>query len=184
MQLGLPFQAPRDSLFPRFQHIQETVVTCSALISTCETAGRWLEALEILRCLPESRVSANSFACNAAISACGKRGCWVHALWLLFEMKLAAWQLDLVSYNAAISACSVSSQWALAWSLVAEMLKLNLQRDAPRPAFQPVVLFVGNSHAWAQVTTYEAALDGLEKGRCSLEAIVLLNHLESHYLED
>ncbi|CAE7646303.1 unnamed protein product [Symbiodinium pilosum] len=162
LEKGGIWQKALEVLDSGFQQFEASVVTFSAVISCCETASRWLEALEVLRCLPKSRLTGNCYTFNAAVSACEKGSCWLGAVWLLYEMKMAAWQLDMISYNAAISACSSSSQWRSILLLFAEMTLWELQKD---------------------VTTYEAAVGGMERGDCSLEAIVLLHDLEAQYLE-
>ena len=130
----------------RFQQFEASVVTFSAVISCCETASRWLEALEVLRCLPKSRLTGNCYTFNAAVSACEKGSCWLGAVWLLYEMKMAAWQLDMISYNAAISACSSSSQWRSILLLFAEMTLWELQKDVVRPVADGVLT------AWGAVS--------------------------------
>jgi len=95
----------------------------SNAIAACEPAGRWEQALAILRALEVTEVP-NTVCVNAAISACASAGRWREALALLEAMEAP----NARSYSAAISACNRGGAWADALALFEA---LEPERQAP-----------------------------------------------------
>mmetsp|Transcript_43598 Transcript_43598/g.138084 ORF Transcript_43598/g.138084 Transcript_43598/m.138084 type:complete len:186 (-) Transcript_43598:1195-1752(-) len=79
------------------------VAALNASISVCAGAGRWREALALLREAREARLRLDTIGFNASISACDKASRWDWAFRLLSDMRSERLHLDIVTYNSAAS---------------------------------------------------------------------------------
>ncbi|CAE7482365.1 unnamed protein product [Symbiodinium microadriaticum] len=115
------FQATRE----RGEVVDAALLT--AALAACGAGGRWEEALQLLKDVPEKQC-ADVQTWNAAIAACASAGRWEEALWLLEEEMNA--EPDLYSYNSAITACE-DRHWERALHLVmCRMGERQLQPDS------------------------------------------------------
>ena len=87
-------------------------ISYSSAIIACGSAGRWKEALELIKIMQKGGPTTrpNRIAYTNAITACGRSGEYEHALRLFNDMKNDGLQPDRVSYNALISALKVAHQ--------------------------------------------------------------------------
>eukprot|EP00438_Fugacium_kawagutii_P002059 Skav212340 [mRNA] locus=scaffold1488:128703:136906:+ [translate_table: standard] len=85
----------------RLLGLQPNVITCSSLISACEKAGRWQEALHVLEELPSCQVRANVISYNAAIRSFEER--WQRALQLAEELRSGGLSADVITVNSVIN---------------------------------------------------------------------------------
>ena len=93
--------------------IESDEFSLSTVISACEKAFQWSQALFLLRTMP-----ADIVCFGAAASACEKGQQWQLALCLLPEMSDHFLQPNLFIFNAVISACGHAREWARALSLL------------------------------------------------------------------
>eukprot|EP00435_Cladocopium_sp_Y103_P054578 s762_g17.t2 len=94
--------------------IESDEFSLSTVISACEKAFQWPQALFLLHTMP-----AKDIVCfGAAASACEKGKQWQLALCLLSEMSDCILQPNLFTFNAVISACGHAREWARALSLL------------------------------------------------------------------
>eukprot|EP00438_Fugacium_kawagutii_P012803 Skav211683 [mRNA] locus=scaffold216:422171:433625:- [translate_table: standard] len=86
----------------------KTVITCNAVISACEKAGRWQLAWQVLLVgeLKRQRLRPSVVTYGAAISACEKGGQWQHALQIFSELQSAALQ----AHGATEARCCADSR--------------------------------------------------------------------------
>ena len=56
-----------------FTAIQRDIISFSAVISACEKATEWQQAIGFIDVMPEFRIEPNLIAFNAAISSCEKK---------------------------------------------------------------------------------------------------------------
>ena len=79
------------------RHLQPSLVSRNAVISSCAAGAQWQVALGLLD------ESSDVISFNAAMSSCGKSARWAHAL-ALFEL-MSSWRLqpDVISFNSIIS---------------------------------------------------------------------------------
>ena len=97
--------------------IESDEFSLSAVISACEKAFKWPQALFLLHTMPAE--DAKDIVCfGAAASACEKGKQWQLALSLLSEMSDCILQPNLFTFNAVISACGHAREWARALSLL------------------------------------------------------------------
>ncbi|CAJ1328261.1 unnamed protein product, partial [Effrenium voratum] len=108
--------------------LEPSFVTFGALISACEKAAEWRQALQLLS---TSRTGAalHVVSCNAAISACEKASKWPQALHLLQEIHLERLQGTVVSYSAAITACAKAKEGGRALDLFEQLQRTRLQAN-------------------------------------------------------
>lgn len=93
--------------------IESDEFSLSTVISACEKAFQWPQALFLLHTMPVDIVCF-----GAAASACEKGKQWQLALCLLSEMSDRILQPNLFTFNAVISACGHAREWARALSLL------------------------------------------------------------------
>ena len=86
------------------------MITYSSIISACEKASVWQQALSLLRGLPAESIRASVITFNAAISACEKAAEWEMALHLLLELISSKLRSSEISFSSAISACHRAQQ--------------------------------------------------------------------------
>ena len=72
------------------------LITHSAVISTCERAHRWEQAVQLLADMWLRSVLPDVVICSAVVSACAKGQTWQRALRLVAEMQVT-WSVFFVS---------------------------------------------------------------------------------------
>ena len=92
------------------------VVSISALISACEKAQQWQQALGFLAVIHRSAVLPNVISYIAAISACERGKQWQQALRLLALMQQTPVLPNVISCSAVVSACGSGQLWQQAAS--------------------------------------------------------------------
>ncbi|CAJ1378874.1 unnamed protein product [Effrenium voratum] len=117
-------RAPVDSLAPN-------ALTYGAALKACQKAGRWRDALSLLREMAdERRVSA--VALNSAMDACVRGKRWQHALVLFEDFRRLSVESDVVSYCTAVGACAQAALWPACVVLLAEMVDEDLEVQVAR----------------------------------------------------
>ena len=94
--------------------------TFSSAISTCGSAGRWQESLDLIDAM-KRETKPNKIAYTAAITACANSEKWEPAFDLFNDMKNDGMQPDLVAYNALINAGTKASEPEKVFDLWVEM---------------------------------------------------------------
>ncbi|CAJ1433460.1 unnamed protein product [Effrenium voratum] len=100
------------------------VITYSAAISACDTAGEWQPAAVLFIRLGEALLRPTGITLNAGISAAAHCG-WQDSLKLLQRAEVQG-LVDLVGYNASISACEKNQEWRYALALLARVQEARL----------------------------------------------------------
>ena len=138
------------------------VATYNAAMQACGSAGRWREALRLLRAMLAESVAPNATSFTSAIAACGAAGEWEQARRVLGAVKAAhgAALLSVGSYNAAIKACGDAGRFEEAVEVLREMEADARAGGAPAP----------------DVTTYTAAIKA-SWGAGHEQAVLLLREM-------
>ena len=89
----------------KFQKFFANVVSYSAAASACAKAGKWSQALALLREAVKT-VTPNVILYSAVIFACEKAAKWQHALELWHELEVADLQPDVVIYTSLLGVCA------------------------------------------------------------------------------
>ena len=100
--------------------LRKNVISYGSLMCICEAAGKWQEAVLLLKALEDAALSPNALIFRAAIGACGAQ--WQHALKLLsqaIELK----QRNLMTCNEAISACGKAGEWQQSLKILIELIE-------------------------------------------------------------
>jgi pentatricopeptide repeat domain-containing protein 1 len=111
----------------------------SSVISACEAAGEWQQALSLLQSIMDENSNSsgeedcvlNLYSYNAAISACEKGGAWVEALDIYERMKEFGGkhlQPNIVTLNSLILALDNAGQKELAETVYMEGLRKRILR--------------------------------------------------------
>ncbi|CAK9101589.1 unnamed protein product [Durusdinium trenchii] len=110
--------------------VKPNVISCNSVISSCEKAGEWQQALHFLEYMDTVAVEPSIISYNAAISACEKANHWRQAL-ELFTLASTQTRLagDVVGVNAALSACAKAAAQTQALSLFRAMPQMKLLPD-------------------------------------------------------
>lgn len=99
------------------------IVTCSALISACATAGKWQEALEVFHSMKQAATTdpdckPNTITYSSLISACAAGSRLDKALQVYDEMQEAGLQPDHITFSTLISAYEKAGDFAEALALL------------------------------------------------------------------
>eukprot|EP00747_Dinoflagellata_sp_TGD_P070390 gnl/TRDRNA2_/TRDRNA2_156574_c0_seq1.p1 gnl/TRDRNA2_/TRDRNA2_156574_c0~~gnl/TRDRNA2_/TRDRNA2_156574_c0_seq1.p1 ORF type:complete len:619 (-),score=69.56 gnl/TRDRNA2_/TRDRNA2_156574_c0_seq1:124-1980(-) len=131
-----------------FDNPQEEAQMYIATIGSCQKAGQWFAALEVLRLMGHERIAPSQAAYSKAIDACGRGGKWAVALDIVQELKHERAEPNASIYAAAAVACEVCNQRGLA---------LDLLRQVPRN--------LGAQIPFAQEVYWETAVLMLQRMR-------------------
>ena len=102
--------------------VERDAVTVGAFIASCQSLGRWQQALNWLNLTPADHVS-----CGAAISTCEKAQRWKDSLELCFgHLRDRNIRLDVSSASAAISSCESCPNWQLPLAFLLQTSDLKL----------------------------------------------------------
>ncbi|CAK8988769.1 Pentatricopeptide repeat-containing protein At5g41170 [Durusdinium trenchii] len=82
------------------ERLSASVILCNSVIRSCERAGRWLEALQLLKATPERDVVGFS----SALQACAKAAQWAMALAVFDQIPRAGLRQNLHATTGAIIA--------------------------------------------------------------------------------
>lgn len=151
-------------------YCRPNVVTYNAAIQACGSAGRWREALTLLRGMLSEKISPNATSFTSAIASCGFAGEWQQALGLLRAVKdiNGGGLLSVGSYNAAVRACGEAGRYKEAVGVLREM-----EADAKKEGASS-----DSSAAPApDVTTYTAAITACGVAREYKQAVLLLREM-------
>ena len=105
----------------------QDVVCFSAIISCCEKAGQWQQALTLVDTMLPRNLSPNLVTFNAAISSCEQQGMWQQALRLMKLMEDASLQADVISFNGLINSLETSQRWQQSLVIFDTLLMVDLQ---------------------------------------------------------
>ncbi|CAE8660460.1 unnamed protein product [Polarella glacialis] len=136
--------------------LRADAVSFNAAMSSCEKAGQWQMAVQLLRQLPPLRVRADEIGYGAAIRACSSQGRWQLALGLVSEMAGVKLRPNEVCRNAAITGCERAGCWQPALAVLQLM---------PEQGSRPDVI------------SFNAAISSCEKGGRWQEAMELLRSM-------
>lgn len=112
--------------------VKPNVITYTTLISCCQRAGRWRQAMAAFRDMEEAGVQPDVKAYNSVMSACAKGGRWENAWEVLAGMRRVGMRPSARSYNALLSACDRARQPQRALEVYRRML-----RDAEGVSINP-----------------------------------------------
>lgn len=151
-------------------YCRPNVVTYNAAMQACGSAGRWREALALLRGMLSNKVAPNATSLTAAIAACGFAGEWQQALDLLRAVKDVdgGVVLSVGSYNAAIRACGKAGRFEQAVGVLREMEADAKKKGASGDSWIPPA---------PDVTTYTAAIAACGAAREHEQAVLLLREM-------
>ncbi|CAL1159946.1 unnamed protein product [Cladocopium goreaui] len=100
------------------ERINRDLICFNAALSALATAGRWQEALRLMRRM--ERPDVVSF--TAAISACGAAAQWRRAVDLLsVSLHTLTETIDTRCFNSCLAACENASVWVMALALLDHM---------------------------------------------------------------
>eukprot|EP00804_Cyclotella_cryptica_P013991 CCRYP_002474-RF/>CCRYP_002474-RF protein AED:0.13 eAED:0.13 QI:1291/0.83/0.71/1/0.16/0.14/7/0/283 len=115
--------------------VKRDVFTYSSAINTCGAAGRWEEAVDLIRAMKEEDggrdTRPNKVTYTSAIVACGNSGQWDAAFDLFNEMKREGLRPDLVAYNALIAAGMNGNKPDEVFDLWIELCQPNKENISP-----------------------------------------------------
>eukprot|EP00913_Durusdinium_trenchii_P032068 g30031.t1 len=89
------------------ERLSASVILCNSVIRSCERAGRWLEALQLLKATPERDVVGFS----SALQACAKAAQWAMALAVFDQIPRAGLRQNLHATTGAIIAAGQGLHW-------------------------------------------------------------------------
>eukprot|EP00438_Fugacium_kawagutii_P023093 Skav220076 [mRNA] locus=scaffold262:170477:180681:+ [translate_table: standard] len=103
-------------------------------ISACGRSSLWMDALALLKSMPEVKLDPNIFSYSASTSACERASEWQRALHAMHphlgEMSLVAHlQPNLLSFSSAISACEKAGAWQKAIDLLHSASEARISPD-------------------------------------------------------
>ena len=155
------------------------VVTYNAAMQACGSAGRWREALRLLRALLAEGIAPNATSFTSAIAACGAAGEWQQARRLIGAVRKAhgAGLLSVASYNAAIKACGDAGRFEEAVEVLREMEADALSRGEGTPApdattYTAAIKASGPAHEHAIRLLREMPTKGVTPTRISYNAAI------------
>jgi len=105
----------------------EVTLAYEADLKTCEDAGNWSHALDLLGFMRSDGVKVSRRAWTSGMGACARGGRWAEALRLMADMDKAREPPDHTAYNAAIEACGEQGAHQQAGQLMLEMRQRGLQ---------------------------------------------------------
>eukprot|EP00435_Cladocopium_sp_Y103_P061149 s145_g22.t1 len=101
------------------ERINRDLICFNATLSALATAGRWQEALRLMR---RMELSPDVVSFTAAISACGVAAEWRRAVDLLSSLRaLDVETVDTRCFNSCLAACENASVWVMALALLDHM---------------------------------------------------------------
>ncbi|OLQ05830.1 Pentatricopeptide repeat-containing protein, chloroplastic [Symbiodinium microadriaticum] len=112
--------------YMRMQALQTDVAAYNAVVSTCGTASRWEQSLQVFKEL-QFILQADVITYSAAISSCGEATQWLQALTLLSELTLGRLRLDSFAFSSVIRACGKAGLWEKALTLLSQLPRHHLQ---------------------------------------------------------
>ena len=109
--------------------IEPSLQSISSCVSSCEAAGEWQRAIQLLDTTQLS--TSNLYCLNASISACEKGGAWLEALQLYEHVRSMhdvdnAIRPNFITVNAIIIALDKANQRDLAESIYDDALRDNI----------------------------------------------------------
>ena len=137
-----------------------------------------MEALSLLRQMPDAGIKPNVISYSAAISACGKGGKWEEALSLIKQMRSVDIEPNMFTYAASIQACAYAGQPAEALQIFDEA-QTNVTDDVI--VYNAILDAVCTSHPvkareiYCRGLSLRGAVEGIENGVLTLN---LHNHSE------
>ncbi|CAN0561657.1 unnamed protein product, partial [Ectocarpus sp. 12 AP-2014] len=103
-------------------HHDATLPTLNSAISAVSKAGRWKEAMSMMKQMEKDGIAFDEFTYSSVIVACGRGGQPRKALELLDEMvQVHGIAPDMICYGAAIQACGDAGLTEEALSLMEKM---------------------------------------------------------------
>ncbi|CAJ1429479.1 unnamed protein product, partial [Effrenium voratum] len=106
--------------------LQLNLVVCNAVLSSCAGVGRWRQALQVLKDMEASTMTADVLSYGAAMHGCVQGRAWQKALALLHQLPGRALQPSAVIFGTAISACEAAGNWQLALCFLEEQVRQRL----------------------------------------------------------
>jgi len=89
-------------------------------IKICGRAGRYLDAVALLRRMEEEGLVPTDVNYSAAIDACARNGRWELGLGLLKEMTQKGMVPNMIAYGAAIAGCFKAKRWQVRFDINGE----------------------------------------------------------------
>ncbi|CAK9114419.1 unnamed protein product [Durusdinium trenchii] len=172
------------------ERLSASVILCNSVIRSCERAGRWLEALQLLKATPERDVVGFS----SALQACAKAAQWAMALAVFDQIPRAGLRQNLHATTGAIIAAGQGLHW-----LSSLRLLRSLGEDADVPAHAASIGACELSMQWRQALSllvqlldrsqepnmacYNVTISACFKSGAWQQTFWLLQHLQRQGLE-
>ena len=121
-------------------------ITFNAAMSSCQKAGHWPWATEVLRTMSRLQSERDIISYSSVVSACEKAAAWAEALSIGRVLQESQLQLDLI-FNASLSACEKSGNW---------QLSLHLLRSEVRP---DVISFNATISSYDRIGRWQHAIE-------------------------
>ncbi|CAJ1401389.1 unnamed protein product [Effrenium voratum] len=128
--------------------LQLNLVVCNAVLSSCAGVGRWRQALQVLKDMEASTMTADVLSYGAAMHGCVQGRAWQKALALLHQLPGRALQPSAVIFGTAISACEAAGNWQLALCFLEEQVRQRL--GSTNVSFNAAISACEKGLAWAQ----------------------------------
>ena len=139
--------------------IEEAAVpSYRAAIRSCGEAGKWQQAITVLRQLEADGARTDTYCYSEAMAACRKHGQWLIALTLLDDLRAKNVRPDVFTTSNGIAACEPGRQWKRALAILRAQ-----QEPKPNTICYNSAMSVCSAAAAAQPSAWREALKLLEE---------------------